>query len=71
MPWTKTDPLKLADDILAGTPLDEETALAILGLVPEPGEIRAALDRSVAAEKPALINVEIRQDREYKGGIYV
>ncbi|MBW2240486.1 MAG: acetolactate synthase [Deltaproteobacteria bacterium] len=39
--------------------------------VTEPGEIRAALDRSVAAGKPALINVEIRQDREYKGGIYV
>ena len=39
--------------------------------VTEPGDIRAALDRSVAAGKPALVNVEIRQDREYKGGIYV
>ena len=39
--------------------------------VTEPGEIRAALERSAAAGKPALVNVEIRQDREYKGGIYV
>ncbi|MCP3982967.1 MAG: hypothetical protein GY723_01180 [bacterium] len=39
--------------------------------VTEPGDIRAALDRSVDSGKPALINVDIRQDREYKGGIYV
>ncbi len=39
--------------------------------VTEPGEIRPALDRCLASGKPALVNVEIRQDREYKGGIYV
>ncbi len=39
--------------------------------VTEPGEIRAALDRCVASGKPSLVNIEIRQDREYKGGIYV
>ncbi len=39
--------------------------------VTEPGDMRAALDRAVASGKPALLNVDIRQDREYKGGIYV
>ncbi len=36
-----------------------------------PDEIRPALERAAASGKPALINVNIRQDREYKGGIYV
>jgi acetolactate synthase-1/2/3 large subunit len=36
-----------------------------------PDEIRPALDRAAASGKPALVNVIIRQDREYKGGIYV
>jgi len=39
--------------------------------VTRPEEIRPALDRAAASGKPALVNVEIRQDREYKGGIYV
>ena len=39
--------------------------------VTEPGQLRGALERSAESGKPALINVEIRQDRDYKGGIYV
>ncbi len=39
--------------------------------VTEPGDLRGALERALASGKPALINVEIRQDRSYKGGIYV
>ena len=34
-------------------------------------EIRPALDRAAASGKPALVNIKIRQDRQYKGGIYV
>jgi acetolactate synthase-1/2/3 large subunit len=40
-------------------------------LVERPEDIRPALDRAVDSGKPALVNVIIRQDREYKGGIYV
>ncbi len=40
-------------------------------LVERPEEIRPALERAAASGKPALLNVMIRQDREYKGGIYV
>jgi acetolactate synthase-1/2/3 large subunit len=40
-------------------------------LVERPEELRPALDRAAASGKPALVNVVIRQDREYKGGIYV
>jgi acetolactate synthase-1/2/3 large subunit len=40
-------------------------------LVEHPDELRPALERAAAAGKPALINVMIRQDREFKGGIYV
>jgi acetolactate synthase-1/2/3 large subunit len=40
-------------------------------LVERPEEIRPALERAAASGKPALVNVVIRQDREYKGGIYV
>jgi acetolactate synthase-1/2/3 large subunit len=36
-----------------------------------PEEIRPALDRAAASGKPALVNVKIRQDKQYKGGIYV
>jgi len=39
--------------------------------VTRPEQIRPALERAAASGKPALVNVEIRQDREYKGGIYV
>ena len=39
--------------------------------VEEPGEIRPALERAAASGKPALVNVIMRQDREYKGGSYV
>ena len=39
--------------------------------VTEPDQIQAALERCVESGKPSLVNVEIRQDREYKGGIYV
>jgi acetolactate synthase-1/2/3 large subunit len=37
----------------------------------KPEEIRSALDRAAASGKPALVNIKIRQDRQYKGGIYV
>lgn len=40
-------------------------------LVESPDEIRPALERAAASGKPSLINVMIRQDREFKGGIYV
>ena len=40
-------------------------------LVESPDELRSALDRAAASGKPALVNVMIRQDREFKGGIYV
>jgi len=39
--------------------------------VTEPDQLRPALERAAASGLPALINVEIRQDRAYKGGIYV
>jgi len=39
--------------------------------VEHPDELRPALERAAASGKPACINVVIRQDREYKGGIYV
>ena len=40
-------------------------------LVERPEELRPALERAAASGKPALVNVMIRQDREFKGGIYV
>ena len=40
-------------------------------LVERPEELRPALERAAASGKPALINVILRQDREYSGGIYV
>jgi thiamine pyrophosphate-dependent acetolactate synthase large subunit-like protein len=39
--------------------------------VEDPAEIRPALERAAASGLPALVNVVIRQDREYKGGLYV
>jgi len=40
--------------------------------VTQPGEIRGALERAFASGKPALVNVEIRQDRDGpKGSTYV
>jgi acetolactate synthase-1/2/3 large subunit len=36
-----------------------------------PEEIRPALERAIASGKPALVNVVIRRDTEYSGGIYV
>jgi len=39
--------------------------------VERPEQLRPALDRAAASGKPALVNVIIRQDRSYKGGIYV
>jgi acetolactate synthase-1/2/3 large subunit len=40
-------------------------------LVEHPDELRPALERAAASGKPALVNVMIKQDREFKGGIYV
>jgi len=40
-------------------------------LVTEPDQIRPALERAYASGKPACVNVMIRQDREFSGGIYV
>jgi len=40
-------------------------------LVERPEELRPALERAAASGKPALVNVMIKQDREFKGGIYV
>jgi len=40
-------------------------------LVERPEQLRPALERAAASGKPALVNVIIRQDRDYAGGIYV
>jgi acetolactate synthase-1/2/3 large subunit len=39
--------------------------------VERPEDIRPALERAAASGRPALVNVKIRQDREYGGGVYV
>jgi acetolactate synthase-1/2/3 large subunit len=39
--------------------------------VERPEDLRPALERAAASGKPALVNVIIRQDRDYAGGIYV
>jgi acetolactate synthase-1/2/3 large subunit len=39
--------------------------------VTQPGEIRPALERAFASGKPALVNVELYRDTEYKGGGYI
>jgi len=65
-------------DRLAGTLLNftryDKVVEALGGhgeLVEHPDELRPAFERAAASGKPALVNVVIRQDREYKGGIYV
>ena len=40
-------------------------------LVEKPTDIQPALHRAQDAGVPALVNVKIRQDKEYKGGLYV
>ena len=40
-------------------------------LVESPDEIRPALERAAASGKAACINIMIKQDRDFKGGIYV
>jgi acetolactate synthase-1/2/3 large subunit len=40
-------------------------------LVERPEELQPALARAAASGKPALVNVILRQDRQFKGGIYV
>jgi acetolactate synthase-1/2/3 large subunit len=69
----------LGPDRLAGTLLNKATrydkVVEALGghgeFVEHPEDLRPALDRAAASGKPALINVIIRQDRGFKGGIYV
>ncbi len=68
----------LGQDRLAGTLLNytryDKVVEAFGGYgeqVERPEEIRPALERAAASGKPALVNVIIRQDREFKGGIYV
>jgi acetolactate synthase-1/2/3 large subunit len=39
--------------------------------VERPEDLRPALELAAASGKPALVNVVLRQDREYQGGIYV
>ena len=65
-------------DRLAGTLLNftryDKVVEALGGhgeLVEHPDELRPAFERAAASGKPALVNVVIRQDREYTGGIYV
>jgi acetolactate synthase-1/2/3 large subunit len=65
-------------DRLAGTLLNHtryDKIVEAMGghgeLVERPEDLRPALDRAAASGKPALVNVIIRQDREYGGGIYV
>jgi acetolactate synthase-1/2/3 large subunit len=39
--------------------------------VEKPDDIRPAIERALASQKPACVNVVIKQDLEYKGGGYV
>jgi acetolactate synthase-1/2/3 large subunit len=39
--------------------------------VERPDQLQPALERAAASGKPALVNVILRQDRQFKGGIYV
>lgn len=39
--------------------------------VEQPADIIPALERAFASGKPALVNVKLKQDREYKGGGYI
>ncbi len=40
-------------------------------LVEKPEDIIPALERAFASKKPALVNVILKTDREYKGGAYI
>jgi acetolactate synthase-1/2/3 large subunit len=64
---------RLAATLLAHTRYDKVVeALGGHGEFCErPDQIRPALERAAASGKPALVNVIIRQVRDYKGGIYV
>jgi acetolactate synthase-1/2/3 large subunit len=68
----------LGQDRLQGTLLHRsryDKVVEALGghgeLVERPEQMRPALERAAASGKPALVNVMIRQDRDWKGGIYV
>jgi acetolactate synthase-1/2/3 large subunit len=39
--------------------------------VTEPNQIRPAIDRALLSGQPACVNVQIRQDLDYKGGTYI
>jgi acetolactate synthase-1/2/3 large subunit len=39
--------------------------------VTEPDQIQPALERAYASGRPALVNVELKRDTEYKGGGYI
>jgi acetolactate synthase-1/2/3 large subunit len=39
--------------------------------VEKPEDIRPALERAFASKKPALVNVILKRDTEYKGGGYI
>jgi acetolactate synthase-1/2/3 large subunit len=39
--------------------------------VTEPDQIQPALERAFASGKPALVNVELKRDTDYKGGGYI
>ncbi len=67
-----------SEDRLAGTLLNytryDKVVEALGGhgeYCERPEEIRPALERAAASGKPALVNIKLRQDREWKGGIYV
>ena len=68
----------LGPDRLHGTllnPTRYDKVVEALGghgeLVESPEDLRPALERARASGRPALVNVMIRQDRNFKGGIYV
>jgi acetolactate synthase-1/2/3 large subunit len=68
----------LGQDRLHGTLLNRtryDKVVEALGghgeLVERPEEIRSALERAAASGKPSLVNVMIKQERDFKGGIYV
>ena len=64
---------RLDGTLLAPTRYDKVVeALGGYGeLVEHPDEIRPALERAAASGKPACVNVMIKQDRDFKGRIYV
>lgn len=39
--------------------------------VVEPADVRPAIERAFASGRPALVNVEIKQDLQYQGGTYI